>query len=346
MVVRAIKAERLGSGKTVKLGRKRPVARGPLLKMSNYLRATLPAAPASVDYTAPASSVLSKIYLNDQLGDCVIAGGYHVVGTETGNAGDLFTATDQQIVLDYSAIGGYDPNNKSVPNDTDRGCDEPTAFNYWQEHGFANGTKLLGWLSVDATNRAELSAAAYLFENLFFAVELPDQWIENGLPPSGFVWDVAGDANPNNGHCVIGVGYNDVGVQIDTWGVIGTVTWAALAKYFTPQVYGAAYVLLTPDQLAKGRVNAPNGVSWASLIADFDSIGGTVTTPQGFDVSTMTGVQQALNYLGANPQLAVDGIEGAQTRAAIKSFQGAHGLTADGIVGRKTRAALRTAVGE
>jgi hypothetical protein len=188
-------------------------------------------------------------------------------------------------------------------------------------------------------------SALYLFENLFFGVELPDAWIANGAPNNGFVWDVAGQPNPNNGHCIVGVGYEDRGVQVDTWGLIGTVTWKALAQYFVPQVYGAAYVMLTPDQLVKGRTIAPNGVAWSALIADFDSIGGNVTTPQGFDLETMRGVQQALNYLGANPQLAVDGIEGPKTREAIKAFQKKSNLTADGIVGRRTRAALRAALG-
>ena len=37
---------------------------------------------------------------------------------------------------------------------------------------------------------------------------------------------------------------------------------------------------------------------------------------------------------------AVDGVYGAKTKAAVKSFQKKNGLTADGIVGKKTAAAL------
>ena len=50
-------------------------------------------------------------------------------------------------------------------------------------------------------------------------------------------------------------------------------------------------------------------------------------------------VQQSLNRV-ANVGLAVDGKIGPLSRAAIKRFQAAHGLTADGIVGSKTQAAL------
>jgi hypothetical protein len=274
MSLKTISARTLGPGRTVKFGRKRPVAAGPRLKMANYLRAALPPAPAAVDFSAAGQPALSNVYLNDSLGDCVIAGGYHIVATETGNAGDLFVANDDQLIKDYGAIGGYVPNDPS----TDQGCDEPTALNYWLANGFANGTKPLGWLAVDATNRAELQSALFLFENLYFGVELPDAWV-NPFPDNGFTWDVAGQPDPNNGHCVIGVGYGDAGVKIDTWGLFGTVTWAALAKYFVPSAFGAVYVLLTPDQLTKGQTKAPNGVDWSSLIADFDAIGGTVPAP-------------------------------------------------------------------
>jgi hypothetical protein len=275
MSLKTIPANHLGPGRTVKFGRKRPVAAGPRLRLANYLRATLPAAPASVDYSPAGQPALSNIYGNDTLGDCVIAGGYHVVATTTGNAGRLFTASNEQIIKDYGAIGGYVPGDPS----TDNGCDEPTALNYWLANAFADGTKPLGWLTVDATNRAELQAALFLFENLYLGVELPDGWVSPMPSQSGFVWDVAGKPDPQNGHCVIAVGYSDKGLTIDTWGMLGTVTWAAVAKYFVPAVYGAIYVLLTPDQLTNGQTRAPNGVDWTALIADFDSIGGTVPAP-------------------------------------------------------------------
>jgi hypothetical protein len=344
MTVKIVAAvSKSGQNRSLKLGRKRPVAHGPRLRLESYFKATLPAAPASADFSRGGQPALGNVYLNDTLGDCVIAGGYHIVATTTGNAGSLFTASNQQLITDYSAIGGYVPGDPS----TDNGCDEPTALNYWVEKGFANGTKPLGWLAVDATNRSELESALYLFENLYFGVELPDDWLNPAPSESGFYWDVAGDPDPNNGHCVIGVGYGENGVTIDTWGLLGTVTWAALAKYFTASANGAAYVLLTPDQLAKGQIKAPNGVAWASLIADFDAIGGSVPTPSPsstFDLQTMTGVQQALNYLGAKPVLVVDGIEGPQTKAAIEAFQQANGLAVDGIVGSHTRAALQAAI--
>ncbi len=50
-------------------------------------------------------------------------------------------------------------------------------------------------------------------------------------------------------------------------------------------------------------------------------------------------VQEALNKEGAS--LTVDGIWGPKTRAAIKSYQQAHGLKATGHLDKATRAALK-----
>lgn len=54
-------------------------------------------------------------------------------------------------------------------------------------------------------------------------------------------------------------------------------------------------------------------------------------------------LQDALNRV-MRAGLAVDGISGAATRAAVRAFQSANGLVADGIAGSRTMAALRQAV--
>lgn len=66
--------------------------------------------------------------------------------------------------------------------------------------------------------------------------------------------------------------------------------------------------------------------------------------PNAIDLSTLIGIQMALNKLGAKPALTVDGITGPKTKAAIKAFQASKGLTDDGIVGPKTLAALELAL--
>jgi peptidoglycan hydrolase-like protein with peptidoglycan-binding domain len=53
----------------------------------------------------------------------------------------------------------------------------------------------------------------------------------------------------------------------------------------------------------------------------------------------VTSAQAALNKEGAS--LATDGMMGPKTRAALKSYQQAHGLKATGRLDKATRAALK-----
>ncbi|HMK86950.1 MAG TPA: hypothetical protein VK437_13405 [Steroidobacteraceae bacterium] len=264
------------SNRTYKLGRTRPIARCPRFSLHNYLMRSMPAPPPACDYTKAAAGALANVYENDALGDCVIAGIGHVVGVLTGNAGDLFIYTNQQITTLYSAIGGYVPGDPA----TDRGCDEQTALNYWENNGAPVGQhQIAGWLSVNVADPTEYRTALWLFENLYFGLELPDAWINPMPSESGFVWDVAGASDPNNGHCVVGVGYGAKGITIDTWGMTGLLTDQAIAKYGAHKSHGALYTVVSQDGISKATQKAPAGFDWSQLIADFDSMGGKVSPP-------------------------------------------------------------------
>ena len=216
------------------------------------------------------------MYLNDTLGDCVIAGIGHVVGVLTGGAGKQFIYTKDQIVKLYSAIGGYVPGHKN----TDNGCDEQTALNYWQHKGAPAGShQIAGWISVNGTDPVEYRTALWLFENLYFGLELPDKWVAPEPTASGFSWDVAGPPNPDNGHCIVGIGYTAKGVKISTWGLQGWLTDAAIAKYATTTGAGELYTVLSQDAINKASAKAPSGFDWSQLVADFDSMGGGISMP-------------------------------------------------------------------
>ncbi len=58
-----------------------------------------------------------------------------------------------------------------------------------------------------------------------------------------------------------------------------------------------------------------------------------------FGVDTAV-IQSRLNAMGANPPLAVDGVAGPNTLAAVKAFQASRGIESDGVVGPITLAAL------
>jgi len=108
-------------------------------------------------------------------------------------------------------------------------------------------------------------------------MELPDKWINPIPSSSGFVWDTAGNPDPENGHCVVGVGYGNKGVTISTWGMTGLITDAAIKKYATTAGQGELYTVVSKDAINKATQKTPAGFDWSQLVADFDSMGGSVS---------------------------------------------------------------------
>jgi hypothetical protein len=308
----------------MKFGRRIPKVPPRAFKFSNYLdMAALPAAPATSDYTTKALPSLRDIMGNDQYGDCVLACGGHLVGVETGNAGSLYHSSLASVLAEYTAIAGFDPNNPA----TDSGVNIIDALNFWATKGFTNGTKSLGHLQVDATNTAQLKAAMWLFENLIFGVALPSSWTNPFPSGDGFVWG-KGTPNPNQGHCFLGVGHTATGISIDTWALFGTFEYDAIAELCVPEAGGEVFVVLTPDQVAKAAAKAPNGVDWRSIIADFDSLGGTVTIPPATipppPLPTPGGVTLAQAIAWGQSQLTSPLLTSGQAKAHVAS-----GLTAN-----------------
>lgn len=274
----SLKSYHLSDGRQFKLGRKPLTVRYPTLKFANYLKGieTLPAAPATADYTPKAMTAISQMYLNDQLGDCVCAGIEHVAGVLSGNAGTPLLFTDEQTKAIYSAACGY----AGTPA-TDQGCDIQAVLAYWQNHGNPNGSghKIAGYLAVDPTNIAECRLAVWLFENLIFGVALPDHWV-NPMPESeGFTWDVAGEPDPNNGHCFTAFGYDQDKFKISTWGMLGNITNAAISKYTVAHAGGELYTVISQEQLIKATNKTPAGLDWTSLVEDFNALGGKIVVP-------------------------------------------------------------------
>src|ERR1700691_3712536 len=186
----------------MRFGRTRPTVRARALSLGNYLTRSYTSPPAIVDYTPKAAAALSQMYMNDTLSCCVESCIGHLEGVFTGNASGIATIySDQQIIGAYEAMGGYVDGVSA----SDQGTDEQTALQVYESNGFAGGSKIAGWIRVNGADPVEVRAALYLFGNLMFGMELPDAWVDSGLPDaSGFTWDVAGPPNPAYGHCVGG----------------------------------------------------------------------------------------------------------------------------------------------
>jgi hypothetical protein len=271
MPVKTIPHPTLGQ---IKLGCNRPV-HPPKLMLRDYLAAKeLPGTPIDIDYSKDAMPSLNLVYMNDSLGDCVVAGCSHLDGVLTGNAtsGTPVTFTSPQIEAMYTGMSGgvFNPNDPS----TDQGCDPETAFQWWQSNGLLpdGSHKIAGWLGIDATNEVEIRAAIWFFENVCPVYELPDAWINPPPAANGFVWDVAGPPDPNNGHFTLGMGCSKQGITLSTWGMLGTLTYAAAAMYCVPSAGGQLYTVISQDGLVKAMNKFPEGLTWSQLLVDFDSI--------------------------------------------------------------------------
>ena len=92
-------------------------------------------------------------------------------------------------------------------------------------------------------------------------------------------------------------------------------------------------VLAAPSTAARTTPAAPDAVAAARAAAAEDLPAWPVIS-QGSVGQPVRSLQYLLNARGA--WLAVDGVFGAKTNAAVRTFQGAHGLVVDGIVGSKT----------
>jgi len=179
----------------------------------------------------------------------------------------------------------------SDPN-TDQGTDPIVDLNYRVTTGYADGSKDLGWMLVDATNKNEVAYAINEFGAVKMWFGIPDS-IANNLSAvtNGTVWDVsAGAADSNNGHCVGSCGFNVTkvlavgvtaqGLLVYTWGMLVIITWAAVAAWFAPAAGGGMAVRVTQDWINKKSGKAPSGLNLAGLIAAFDTyFGGNIPLP-------------------------------------------------------------------
>jgi hypothetical protein len=223
-----------------------------------------------VDYFTGVDA-LSNILANDRLGDCTAAGACHIVEAVTA-ASQLDVVLEEGDAIDfYEQSTGYNPADPS----TDQGGDEITVLTSWRDKGIGGKHKITGWLSVDEKNVALIRSILAVFGPvLYFGVELVDSYMALAKP-GGFVWDV-GMPDPSDGHCIVGVGANDAGVQIDTWGLIGTFTYAAVAELCSEANGGNLFAVLSPEIISAAKATAPDGMNWTALEAAFVATGGTV----------------------------------------------------------------------
>lgn len=247
---------------TVRLGRVRVAARPPALRLSAYLDAAAANPPASINRRDKAAKALARMYKNDVLGCCVIAGKAHALGLwAAAESGADVEATDAEIQGQYQSICG--------PGDN--GCVITRVLDVMRSTGFTAGGKAYridGYVAADWKNKVEVQVAQFLFGACTFGINLPEEWT------TADVWDVT-TSQVVGGHDVTPIDYDEKGVYVSSWGRIYLMTWAALAD---PRWVEEYYALLGPLWYASNNV-APCGVDAATLKADLAKLGGGEIPP-------------------------------------------------------------------
>lgn len=259
---------------TLKLGKRAPQRDPRTLKLAKYLPKKLPAVPVQNGYITKIASF--PMFLNDQLGCCVIAAAGHMIQQWTTYAGKPVILTDTQILQAYEYIGGYKPGHP----ETDNGCDMLTALKFWRKYGIGNH-RILAFVSVDVANQNEIDTGVSLFGNLMSGIQLP-LTAQNPVPavdgtptwsfPSG---GAVGNGSPGSwgGHCVPLFGYNDNpaagaprGTKLPTWGQLYNMT----PKFF--RTFGdELYAVVTQDWVdAQGK--SPSGFNINTLLSDLAAL--------------------------------------------------------------------------
>lgn len=230
------------------------------------------ALPPYTNWGARSAASDAQTYGNTQQGDCVIASALHRVGGWTGNeTGTPAMSSDSEALQTYAKICGRG----------DPGCVITDVLDVAVSTGLPLGGvmhKISGYVAVDWTNKEELQTALAIFgPSVNIGFNLPAAYYDNAAA-SGFLWDVLSSAQMADivgGHDVMFGDYGSSGVLLRTWGMIGTLTYAALAQ---PGLVTECYCSLSPDWTSLGGV-APNGLNVATLTADLTLLGQGTTPP-------------------------------------------------------------------
>lgn len=248
----------LGTTGVPPLGRKPPRADKKVLRLGFYvdpekLAEAVAQLPDEIDFTKNANESLSRVYLNDQFGDCVIAGKYHTCGMmDASDGAPVRTGPDSEVKSQYVRICG--------PNDA--GCVITDVLDECVAGRFMVGGKPFpvdGYCKLDWTNKDLARVAMYLLGPLTLGINLPNDWTTKN------VWDVT-SSRIVGGHDVSTAGYNANGPTISSWGRIFQMTWAA---FISKKWLEECYALLSPEWYGSDKLNE-FGISADALKADMD----------------------------------------------------------------------------
>ena len=233
-----------------------PVALARAPYFGYYLR-NVPPGPATCQRTT--AYLNWGVKLNDRYGCCVVSGWVHMKQAQSfvDAEGDVHDIPDSEVRRVYLLLSPGD-NGLNI-DDWLRWCEQQPMP--WR--GGPHGT-------IDPRDQQTLRKAVWWLGGVKLGIGVPREWGNN--PQNGFVWDRVGHFE-GVGHDVQAIDYNDRGLEIITWGLRGTITWAGLAEQC-----GEAHAVLAPDWYGDDR-KSPPGLDVAGLTSYLNAITGQGPEP-------------------------------------------------------------------
>jgi hypothetical protein len=241
-----------------RLGRKAIKTDTRTLALGAYFTPALPPPPPAIDWTKGIADW--GMMLNDQLGDCTIAGCGHAIQVWTANNGGETTVPDPTIESYYEDWDGYVHGDLN----TDNGGIELDVLKNWQKNGLA-GHALVAFADPQPAKLVEIRQSIALFGGVYIGLALPTS------AKTQEVWDVTPHGGEEarksswGGHCVFVPKYDATSFTCITWGKQMTMTLAFWKKYCDE-----AHTLLGRDWIS--AQGAPSGFDLAQLQADLKAI--------------------------------------------------------------------------
>lgn len=192
------------------------------------------------------------------LGDCSQVGLRRLRTAWTWNAtGEIVNDADDLVEQGYSESTGYVPGKP----ETDLGGNLQTVLNWAMITGMpiAGGgrDKILGYIEIDTRHPQDIRQAIAETGGVYCGGSLPARWMQ--VDPGG-TWDLAGPGV--DGHCTVGLGYDQGSIAMDTWGFSVPTAEDAMSYY------DECYAVISEDFVMKtGRTpfNMTTADVWATL---------------------------------------------------------------------------------
>ena len=232
---------------TYKYGLK-PVTEQPRLRLGDYLKSGLPTPPARFGH---ADLIAPQMFLNDQLGDCAVAGSIEEVRLLNAERKVTVPFSDSAALANYEAIAGYIPGDPM----TDYGIDVHDLYGYRRDFGIAddhgNRHKIVAYAGLTPGDFDELVQALYLLTVVGIGIQVPDY--AQAQFNAGGPWDVLLGRHPiEGGHYIPVVARDGDTVDVFTWGGRIAMTRAFYSTFNTVAVVSFTEEMLIDDKTIDG----------------------------------------------------------------------------------------------